>query len=144
VKVGFTGTRIGMTAEQLGSCESLLLKLNPEELHHGDCIGADEEMHILCLRHSVPVVIHPPESPVLRAYCGMAVAKRSVKEYHARDRNIVDDTDELIAAPLQPIPKNGGTLYTINYARKQGRRVYLVWRDGNITTEEGSVSAQKN
>lgn len=120
---------------QHDGCSLLLTRLRPAELHHGDCVGADDEMHDLCLRHNVPVIVHPPDSPDLRAYCGMSLGQRPEKDYLSRDRDIVDETDELIAAPRTFEEEAGGTWYTVNYARKQGHRIWFVWRDGTITTE---------
>ena len=38
---GFTGTQVGLTPEQETALVSLISQLNPQEAHHGDCIGAD-------------------------------------------------------------------------------------------------------
>jgi hypothetical protein len=41
--IGFTGTRYGMTDKQKSSLQSILSKLETiTEVHHGDCIGAEE------------------------------------------------------------------------------------------------------
>ena len=45
MRLAFTGTRQGMTAAQRRRCATLLRELMPEEVHHGDAIGADAEFH---------------------------------------------------------------------------------------------------
>ena len=47
MKIGFTGSRTGMSDKQK---EGLVIKLQEfsfSEFHHGDCKGADEEAHAI-------------------------------------------------------------------------------------------------
>lgn len=64
--VGFSGTRFGMTDYQKRNVKELLLELLPEEVHHGDCVGADSEFHDI-VREVLPncrIVIRPgPDGP---------------------------------------------------------------------------------
>jgi hypothetical protein len=53
------------------------------------------------------------------------------KSFFARNRDIVDETDILIAIPATK-KKTGGTWYTINYSRKQKKRRVSVYTDGSI------------
>ena len=63
------------------------------------------------------------------------------KPYLKRNHDIVAaGVDGLIAAPkdfVQPASLRGqGTWTTIGYARKAGRRIWIVWPDGTFKTED--------
>jgi len=45
MKIGFTGTRDGMTQHQKEQFVLAMQDLSPSEFHHGDCKGADAEAH---------------------------------------------------------------------------------------------------
>ncbi len=52
MKVGFTGTRKGMTEFQKTEVRRLLTEYmhgRDMEAHHGDCIGADTDFHNICI-----------------------------------------------------------------------------------------------
>ena len=62
-KIGFTGTQRGMTDKQRHSVIRFLMRQGFEtiELHHGDCIGADCEIHNFAIMNRLKsIVIHPP------------------------------------------------------------------------------------
>lgn len=138
MRVGFTGTREGMTPEQRIALRYLLLEHLPKEVHHGDCLGADSEFHNAAIALCCPViVIHPPSNNQLRAFCG-GDAVREPKPYLDRNRDIVDETDVLIAAPKEMEPpaslKGHGTWSTYFYAKdKAKKRTYLVLPDGTVS-----------
>lgn len=141
MKIGFTGTREGMTEPQQMAVLELIRKLNPTEAHHGDCVGADKEFNGLCNLVSwsrpVPIktVAHPPKNPTLRAFC-LVNETREPKDYMPRNFDIVNDTDELIAAPKQmekpKILKGSGTWQTEDYAEGKHKTVYIVWPNGEV------------
>lgn len=144
-KAGFTGTREGLTSLQRDNLARFLTATEPNCVHHGDCIGADAEMHTLAQGFGVPIVIHPPTSEKYRAFCGangsMVVSWHHKKPYLERNRNIVDETMYLIACPKENHPpgqgptwfRAGGTWYTVDYALKQLiRPVYLFYPDGRV------------
>lgn len=160
IKVGFTGSREGMTADQMVELRKRLSK-GPggtdwkmfSEFHHGDCVGADEQAHdmmrVLRTRYwplRVDIVIHPPlEDRGFRAHCDaemdprelMSVKVLPAKNFLARDRDIVNDTDLLIGCPLgYDFRGKGGTSYTIRYALSQGKPVVIIWPDGTTTHYE--------
>jgi len=47
------------------------------------------------------------------------------ESYFKRNRRIVDDSDFMLAAPFNQIQK-GGTWYTINYSKKQGKGINVI------------------
>lgn len=129
-RVGFTGTRYGMTDAQKAAVASLLERVAPRWCHHGDCLGADADFHYLAKRAGAAVMIHPPSDPKLRArLVGDDIAEE--KPYLDRNRDIVNASTILVATPKESTPQGkGGTWFTIGYARLQGKRVTIVWPDG--------------
>ena len=151
MKIGFTGTRDGMTPEQSMwfDTEANMGSFGGEN-HHGDCVGADAEFHYYAWRYGGHIVVHPPTDPRLRAFVherptdGDAVLwepsyiLREPRPYLDRNRDIVDETDRLIACPREwPISREfwadmkGGTWHTIRYAIKQGKPVTVVFANGS-------------
>ena len=120
MKVGFTGTQIGMSQHQKEQFVLKLYELNPKEFHHGDCIGADAEAHDI-VREFFPdtkIVGHLPQSNNKRAF-KKCDEYRDPLPYLVRDRNIVDETDFLIGTPKHDEEiLRSGTWTTIRYSRK--------------------------
>lgn len=144
MKIGFTGTRNGMTAAQKGAVTRFLnatlsLPKSNNEAHHGDCIGSDAEFHYL-VYDLARTVIHPgysannPTDDSKRAYCeGNEI--RGPKNHFARNRDIIDETEMLLSTPpCKPLPSSGGTAYTIGYARKQRKPIVVIYPDGEVET----------
>lgn len=126
MKIGFTGSRWGMSNQQKYTLEDLLRAIKPEEFHHGDCVGADAEAHRIALMLNIPVIIHPPGNPTNRAFCDGGTVLPTAP-YNTRNHGIVDDTDILIAAPQSEEQViRSGTWATIRYATKINRRVEII------------------
>lgn len=134
ISVGFTGTQRGMTGPQLESVMHLLDSLKPVVVHHGDCIGADAAFHDLCNQQNISIIIHPPSQNRKRARCrGPNVTILPSKTFLARNRDIVDACEFLIAAPFEEKEVlRSGTWATVRYAKKIGRPVYLVIPSGKV------------
>lgn len=128
--VGFTGTRNGMTYAQTEAVAELLHGY--KVLHHGDCVGSDRQAHGLATVIGLKTESHPPKNPTLRAYC-MADVVHEPKDYIPRDRDIVDASCRLIAAPAgMTEAMRSGTWTTVRYARKVGQPVSIVYPDGSV------------
>jgi len=136
MKVGFTGTKIGMTVKQRKCLEMILDRIDPEEFHHGDCVGADAQAHIIALEHlGIPVHMHPPIKKVFCANSEGAAKIYEDKDYLVRNRDIVDATDILLACPKRKDEElRSGTWMTIRYARQQGKDIRIIYPDGNLGT----------
>ena len=140
MRIGFTGTRNGMTAHQLAGVQDVLRCLCPSEVHHGDCIGSDVQFHssaqhtALNLGYQVKVVVHPPSNSTHRANTTGDDAY-APKPYLERNKDIVKTTQILVATPAGPETQRSGTWSTIRYARKMNRPIIILWPDGNRTTE---------
>jgi hypothetical protein len=119
MKIGFTGTRQGMTPYQKSRVLYLFHLYGLTEFHHGDCVGADAEAHVIaegiigCER----IVIHPPKISDLRAFCDAAKILPT-KDYTKRNRDIVDSVDIMIATPKsrKEQQRGLGTWSTIRYS----------------------------
>lgn len=132
--VGFTGTQVGMKQPQITAFVALMRELNPMEFHHGDCIGADEDAHLLVRENfpNVAITIHPPKDYSKRAFM-LANIERAPKEYLQRNRWIVISSDVLIATPKQMEEvARSGTWSTVRFAKEIKKPVYVIYPDGKI------------
>ena len=127
IKVGFSGSRYGMTPLQQKRFKAMLAPTfalkhpaaSRDEFHHGDCKGSDAEAHtIIRLKWPhVHIVVHPPEQDRLRAFCeGDEIL--DPLPYLTRNRRIVQQTNFLIGCPIHIGRRAGGTWRTIEYARQ--------------------------
>jgi hypothetical protein len=138
MNIGFTGTRHGLTSLQREALESVLLRECGwgGEVHHGDCVGADEQCHDAARRHDLRIVIHPPDVGTLRANC-VGDLVLGPRPYLERNRAIVDATDALVACPDGRKEKQrSGTWYTVRYARRSGKPLVLIFPDGSLERED--------
>ncbi len=133
--IGFTGTRHGMTEGQRQQLERLFADVNAIELHHGDCVGADEEAHEIATDARMRVVLHPPTNPKLRAFCE-AETSFTPRPYLERNRQIVENSEMLVAAPSGPEVIRSGTWATVRYAKNRGRRVAILDWNGVATDDD--------
>ena len=142
--IGFTGTQKGMSAYQMEQVKFKIKQLNDSigsstlwgnrftEAHHGDCIGADEQFHNICVELGIPVVIHPPENDSKRAFCqsGTILAP---KDYIARNHDIVDAVEYMIATPFEFNEQlRSGTWATIRYAKKKKKSIITIFREEKL------------
>ena len=130
MKVGFTGTREGMTQAQREAVAGVLARLSALEFHHGDCIGADEQAAEIARTIGYKIYSHPPSNAAIRAFT-TADVELEPRDYLVRNRAIVDATDVMVAAPVGPEVQRSGTWSTVRYARRIGRVVHVVMPDGN-------------
>lgn len=136
MRIGFTGTQDGMTRAQRAAVFDELPKATEDhEVHHGCCVGADAEFHDL-VEQWLPcrIVGHPPLNTSKMAKLGCDDFMEPM-EYLARNRQIVEHSQVLIAAPKGAEELRSGTWSTVRYARKRGVPVTIVWPDGAVTRE---------
>ena len=130
MKVGFTGTRQGMSQHQKEQFVLEMLKLNPTEFHHGDCIGADAEAHDIVREFfpNIRIIIHPPISVKLRAFKKGNEYKDS-ESYISRNHNIVDTVEYMFGAPKSNNEElRSGTWATIRYTKKINKTITVLER----------------
>jgi hypothetical protein len=144
MRIGFTGTRRGLTRPQDAALQHLLRSLeNVQEAHHGDCQGADQCFHFLVkdIHPSVRRVLHPPLETAARAFC-VAEEHRPPLTYLARNRALVealvDTEDVLVACPNEAAEqRRSGTWSTVRYASGLGKGVLLVLPRGLVVSAKG-------
>jgi hypothetical protein len=140
VRVGFTGTRDGMTNAQREALSSILGEWadSSSEFHHGCCVGADAEAHrIHRERSKAPIIGWTGPNDEQRGVADHQLDEVRPRQssFFARNRSIVNAVDVMIATPRYMWEEDkGGTWYTIRYARKVGRTIYVAWPDGSVTS----------
>ncbi len=136
--LGFTGTRHGMSAAAFHALRLRLQKNRDRftHVHHGDCIGADEQFHYLARAQGWHITTHPGDLPELRAHAEFPDHTMEPRPCLERNRVIVQACEVLVAAPktMREQPRSG-TWATIAEARILGRPTFLVWPDGTITQD---------
>lgn len=125
MKIGFTGTQIGITNKQALALEKQLAEAT--EFHHGDCIGADASAHEIAKKLEIDIYIYPPINNRKRAFCTGSFSTYPPKDYIERNHDIVDNCDVLIACPKSNVEETrSGTWATVRYARRIKRPVIIL------------------
>lgn len=154
IRVGFTGTREGLTDAQKHAFGTWLYEkcfygTRMTEFHHGCCVGADAlAARIVAEEAPMPFpAIHAHPSDLPPVWCdpnAMSVSsvQHQPKSPLERNRDIVAACDVLLACPKGPEELRSGTWATIRYARQVKRRIVIFWPDGTLTEEgeKGGVS----
>lgn len=140
MKIGFTGTQDGMTPAQKKTVHNLLVQLQPDEVHHGLCIGSDTDFHNISKRLRLYIVGHPGRNykgvfPKMATGC-LVDELRPVLPYLQRNLEIVRETVALIATPFEDVEqRRSGTWSTVRRARERGRTVWIIKPNGNIVID---------
>lgn len=134
--LSFSGTQAGMTEPQLLGTMGFLVLSGCVQVHHGDCIGADEQFHYLCqaLRPSrgLAIIVHPPINDSKRAWVKGATLTVAAKPYLERNRDVVNAGDVLLATPKEDAETvRSGTWTTIRYARGLNCPICIIWPNGS-------------
>lgn len=140
MKVGFSGTRDGMTQAQAEWVEDWLVNaiVGPDfvEVHQGCCVGADAEFAEICGNlPGVCIMGHPSNLNDMTSEHALACCDEILPALPPLERNraIVDATDVLLACPKELAEqRRGGTWMTVRYARKRGKNVWLILADGTV------------
>lgn len=137
MKLGFTGTQVGMTPMQLLKVAQMITKNPITESHSGDCIGADNEflqlIQLANTNKSFPTIAthgHIPSYDSKRAFGKYAVS-HPPRPYLHRNHDIVDASDVMIGTPKgNEEQRRSGTWATIRYAKKTGKKLVVIFPDG--------------
>jgi hypothetical protein len=131
IKIGFTGTQVGMNNQQKKYLalffDRLIKEYEVESAHHGDCIGADSQFHSFAVYYKIKTVIHPPINISKRAFCkGDEILPSD--EYLERNRNIVGVSNIMIATPKEDAEVlRSGTWATIRYAKNKNKKLLIIY-----------------
>lgn len=139
MRLGFTGTQLGMTPAQFNRVGREVLILMPEEANHGMCVGSDTQFHAivrsLFRSEECRLIGHPPINTRNAVMTSDVDELMTPAPYIVRDKVIVARSEHMIATPYCPEVIRSGTWTTVRHARKLGRPVTIVWPDGSITKE---------
>lgn len=142
IRVGFTGTRHGMTTSQWQELEDLLailVKDRDVRWHDGDCVGSDDQAHSVINKvtsDQAYTIGHPCNLSKYRAWRDFDELKEELPPL-VRNKKIVEQSDIMFAAPegFDEIGIGSGTWATIRYARRKKKPLIIVWPDGANTLE---------
>lgn len=137
--IGFTGTREGLAKEQRATLQLCLqmAKMGSGktwlELHHGSCVGADDEVNLICFTMDIVRSIHPPKDERYLANC-RGEHRYEPKDYRARNEDIVNASDLVIACPAQREEqgRGSGTWMTIRIAQSKFKPLLAIFPDGTF------------
>jgi hypothetical protein len=138
LRIGITGTKEGATDAQIAQIsklfEALFSSPVPErEVHHGDCVGVDSEVHHYlrgAFGRKVKIVVHPPDNPKHRAYCAGDRTEQELP-YLSRNTNIVNQSTVMIVVPRTNKEEiRSGTWSTYRKARKAMVPCFIVFPEG--------------
>lgn len=141
MKIGFTGTRKGLTPKQKEALSEALrgMKISEagaSEFHHGDCLGADDDADEIVRDLHIPIIIHPPSDSEHRAFNRFGTVLPT-KSYLERNKDIAQACDLLVACPEgQREKQRSGTWMTVRCARNLGKEVLIIFPDGNSYLEK--------
>ena len=140
IKIGFTGTKEGMSKEQFIAVSEILKDNFPFEVHHGACIGADKHFHDIATSLMINVILHPGVNRqgkcFTRADCQGYNDIKPERYFLDRDKDIVNACDVLIATPrgFKEVLRSG-TWATVRYARKKSKEIWIIYPDGSYSTD---------
>lgn len=139
LKVGFTGTRIGLTFVQFDALVRSFDHFVGEEqvnLFIGGAEGADEQVFNWALGWpSVEYIAIFPATGRIPSY-GMSFCTQDPKPPLDRNRDIVSRVDYLFVAPSGMVEeRRSGTWATYRYAKKKGIARWIVWPNGEVSFE---------
>jgi len=133
--IGVTATRSPLTHAQL---TWLWLRLRDYhrpgiQLHYGDCVNGDAAAFQMAMELGYVTVMHPPVNAWLRAFT-IPDVELVPEPYLARNHNMVDMINLLLAVPDGPERPRSGTWATVRYARRVGCSIRNWWYERNVTT----------
>lgn len=130
MKIGFTGTRHGMTQSQSELVLDFLSAFKDHgerEFHHGCCIGADEQAAKIAKSLGFIIHGHPPlNNKFLSTFQNDYTFWP--EEYIVRNHAIVDSTECLIACPFDSEEHlRSGTWATWRYANSVPNKSVVLY-----------------
>ena len=141
MKLGFTGSRAGMSDAQCKEVIAIIEMLKPTTIIHGDCVGSDAQIHEIAIKMGIKVAIYPCTLIAQRAFCSGAEIVHEPLPPLERNHYIVHSCDKIIAAPKEHEEiLRSGTWATIRYALKAGKSLIICFPDGTTSLKYTKVS----
>lgn len=139
MKLGFTGTAGLLTPIQTFVLHGELSRQlrSFDELHHGDCVGADLVAHrfvreLQTTRDGIAIVGHPPINSYKRAWADCDVSWMP-RDFIVRNHDIVDVTERMMATPAtEHNVLRSGEWATIRYALTKRRPLTIIYPSGRV------------
>ena len=125
--LGVTGSRHPRSDRLVLRFANFIKSNDVNVLHHGDCVGWDAQCATVASYLGVKVIAHPPNQDANRAFVESDVVL-DPRDYLQRNRDIVNASEYMIAAPDGPERTRSGTWATIRYSKKTGVRG-VIWLD---------------
>lgn len=149
MRVGFTGTRRGLTEAQRAALFGVLSRLRAqgaEVMDNGCCEGADREAHEIWRTLGGHFHFRPGDTAQQAWAAGVAGLLDMVEfpiAYLDRNRDIVNHASVVVAAPGEAVERlRSGTWATVRAARKAALDVLLVLPSGRVDTLTGRSQLQ--
>lgn len=139
--IGFTGTREGATTEQIDTLKFVLSSISTTYTIqlglHGGAKGADAQFWDVLLDKKIEFdeySAYPSKDSFSAGKLNRKIHKPKLPL--SRNKDIVNDSNIMIAMPFQPEEQfRGGTWSTIRYCRKISHPLYVIYPDGSYTEE---------
>jgi len=138
--LGITGSRAGASKAQRILLREILYRaraLGYGRLHHGDCLGVDEEADIVAKDLGYKTILHPPLEKRHRANTDGHELVHPPLSYLDRNWRIVEASEVVIAFPSEINEvRRSGTWATVRYARHARVTCMIVSPYGAIRVED--------
>lgn len=133
---GVTGTRRGGTSDQLRALRELTAEVPPDEAHHGDCVGVDEEFAAMMRDlHGAYIVGHPPTTNDYRAFFD-SDEEWDPRPFLYRDADVVSCAQHMFALPKGfKEERRSGTWATIRMSLETHTPLTIIFPDGSTKVE---------
>lgn len=138
--LGFTGTREGMTPNQLARLRLYLARLNPKVFIHGGAVGADEQAHLEALKfilaRNIEIFPGSRKREIFWRGCFPRPYIASWTQPLMRNRFITKRCNHLIAcSATEEEVTRSGTWATVRYARQAFRPITIIAPSGIVKEE---------
>jgi hypothetical protein len=108
-------------------------------LHHGDCMGIDEQADELAKAIGYRTICHPPSDPRHRADTEGHHYMHNPRPYLARNHDIVEAVEVLLAFPGESVEVlRSGTWATVRWARRVHKTCMIVLPSGLVRVEDNN------
>lgn len=136
---GFTGTRAGMTKQQMDLVRACLTLGKPAIIRHGAAFGADREFHAIW-REELPkrfADVWPADDKSVKLFDRQDnVSINPVLPPLQRNEEIVKRSKFMIATPhSQQEEQKSGTWMTVRCARRLEKPALIIWPNGVMTLD---------